>query len=137
MGHNTDNFTWRKSSYSGSNGGDCVEIADNAGGAPCGTPRILAGRCWLSGRMSGGRSRLRSRWASSTWPEAQDLRRGKQSAVGTVRGDTVPWAARARTLSIVPPLPPLPSGSSQTPGLGRDGCADPDPGSAGGAARAR
>jgi hypothetical protein len=25
--HNTDNLTWRKSSYSGSNGGDCVEIA--------------------------------------------------------------------------------------------------------------
>jgi hypothetical protein len=27
MGHNTDNLTWRKSSYSGSNGGDCVEVA--------------------------------------------------------------------------------------------------------------
>ena len=27
MGHNTDNLTWWKSSYSGSNGGDCVEIA--------------------------------------------------------------------------------------------------------------
>jgi hypothetical protein len=29
MGHNIDNLTWRKSSYSGSNGGGCVEIADN------------------------------------------------------------------------------------------------------------
>jgi hypothetical protein len=27
MGHDIDNSTWRKSSYSGSNGGDCVEIA--------------------------------------------------------------------------------------------------------------
>jgi hypothetical protein len=27
MGHDIDNLTWRKSSYSGSNGGDCVEIA--------------------------------------------------------------------------------------------------------------
>jgi hypothetical protein len=25
------NATWRKSSYSGSNGGDCVELADAAG----------------------------------------------------------------------------------------------------------
>jgi hypothetical protein len=29
MGHNLDNLLWRKSSYSGSNGGNCVEIADN------------------------------------------------------------------------------------------------------------
>jgi hypothetical protein len=29
MGHNIGNLTWRKSSYSGSNGGNCVEIADN------------------------------------------------------------------------------------------------------------
>jgi Domain of unknown function (DUF397) len=27
MGHPLDNITWRKSSYSGSNGGDCVEVA--------------------------------------------------------------------------------------------------------------
>jgi hypothetical protein len=27
MGHDIDNLIWRKSSYSGSNGGDCVEIA--------------------------------------------------------------------------------------------------------------
>ena len=27
MGHTIDNVTWRKSSYSGSNGGDCVEVA--------------------------------------------------------------------------------------------------------------
>ena len=27
MGYSADNLTWRKSSYSGSNGGDCVEIA--------------------------------------------------------------------------------------------------------------
>jgi Domain of unknown function (DUF397) len=27
MGHDIENLTWRKSSYSGSNGGDCVEIA--------------------------------------------------------------------------------------------------------------
>jgi hypothetical protein len=32
MGHNLDNLTWRKSSYSGSNGGNCVEIADNLSG---------------------------------------------------------------------------------------------------------
>jgi hypothetical protein len=32
MGHNIDDLTWRKSSYSGSNGGDCVEIADNLPG---------------------------------------------------------------------------------------------------------
>lgn len=29
MGNNIDNATWRKSSYSGSNGGGCVEVADN------------------------------------------------------------------------------------------------------------
>jgi hypothetical protein len=27
MGHTLDNAIWRKSSYSGSNGGDCVEVA--------------------------------------------------------------------------------------------------------------
>jgi Domain of unknown function (DUF397) len=27
MGHNIDGAIWRKSSYSGSNGGDCVEVA--------------------------------------------------------------------------------------------------------------
>jgi Domain of unknown function (DUF397) len=27
MGHPLDNVAWRKSSYSGSNGGDCVEVA--------------------------------------------------------------------------------------------------------------
>ena len=27
MGHTLDNATWRKSSYSGSNGGNCVEVA--------------------------------------------------------------------------------------------------------------
>ena len=27
MGHTLDNVIWRKSSYSGSNGGDCVEVA--------------------------------------------------------------------------------------------------------------
>ena len=26
MGHPLDNVTWRKSSYSGSNGGNCVEV---------------------------------------------------------------------------------------------------------------
>ena len=30
MGHTLDNAIWRKSSYSGSNGGDCVEVADTA-----------------------------------------------------------------------------------------------------------
>jgi hypothetical protein len=29
MGNNIGNATWRKSSYSGSNGGACVEVADN------------------------------------------------------------------------------------------------------------
>ena len=32
MGNNIDNATWRKSSYSGSNGGACVEVADNVPG---------------------------------------------------------------------------------------------------------
>ena len=27
MGHNIDNLVWRKSTYSGSNGGNCVEVA--------------------------------------------------------------------------------------------------------------
>jgi hypothetical protein len=27
MGHPLDNVAWRKSSYSGSNGGNCVEVA--------------------------------------------------------------------------------------------------------------
>jgi predicted secreted hydrolase len=27
MGHPLNNIIWRKSSYSGSNGGDCVEVA--------------------------------------------------------------------------------------------------------------
>jgi hypothetical protein len=31
MGHNIDNLVWRKSTYSGSNGGNCVEIAVLAG----------------------------------------------------------------------------------------------------------
>jgi uncharacterized protein DUF397 len=29
MGNNLDNATWRKSRYSGSNGGACVEVADD------------------------------------------------------------------------------------------------------------
>jgi len=29
MGHDIDRAVWRKSSYSGSNGGNCVEIAGN------------------------------------------------------------------------------------------------------------
>jgi hypothetical protein len=32
MGHNIDSLTWRKSSYSGSNGGGCVEVADKLPG---------------------------------------------------------------------------------------------------------
>ena len=32
MGHTLDNIIWRKSSYSGSNGGACVEVADNLPG---------------------------------------------------------------------------------------------------------
>ncbi len=32
MGHDIDRATWRKSSYSGSNGGDCVEVATLADG---------------------------------------------------------------------------------------------------------
>jgi hypothetical protein len=32
MGNNIGNTTWRKSSYSGSNGGACIEVADNVPG---------------------------------------------------------------------------------------------------------
>jgi hypothetical protein len=32
MGNKIDNAIWRKSSYSGSNGGNCVEVADNLPG---------------------------------------------------------------------------------------------------------
>ncbi|MGH3217992.1 MAG: DUF397 domain-containing protein [Streptosporangiaceae bacterium] len=32
MGHTLDNVIWHKSSYSGSNGGNCVEVADNLPG---------------------------------------------------------------------------------------------------------
>jgi len=32
MGHTLAGAIWRKSSYSGSNGGDCVEVADNLPG---------------------------------------------------------------------------------------------------------
>jgi len=32
MGNNIDNAIWRKSSYSGSNGGNCIEVADNLPG---------------------------------------------------------------------------------------------------------
>jgi hypothetical protein len=32
MGHSIDGTLWRKSSYSGSNGGGCVEVADNLPG---------------------------------------------------------------------------------------------------------
>ncbi len=32
MGHTLDSAIWRKSSYSGSNGGACVEVADNLPG---------------------------------------------------------------------------------------------------------
>ena len=32
MGHTLDKVIWRKSSYSGSNGGACVEVADNLPG---------------------------------------------------------------------------------------------------------
>ena len=32
MGNTVENATWRKSSYSGSNGGNCVEVADNLPG---------------------------------------------------------------------------------------------------------
>ncbi len=31
MGHPLDNVAWRKSSYSGSNGGNCVEVAALSG----------------------------------------------------------------------------------------------------------
>ena len=37
MGHDIDSVIWRKSSYSGSNGGGCVEITDNL-------PRVVAVR---------------------------------------------------------------------------------------------
>jgi hypothetical protein len=32
MGHDLDRATWRKSTYSGGNGGACVEVADNLSG---------------------------------------------------------------------------------------------------------
>jgi hypothetical protein len=32
MGHTLDGVIWRKSSYSGSNGGNCIEVADNLPG---------------------------------------------------------------------------------------------------------
>jgi hypothetical protein len=32
MGHDVDSVIWRKSSYSGSNGGNCVEVADSLPG---------------------------------------------------------------------------------------------------------
>jgi len=32
MGHDIDRAAWRKSSYSGGNGGACVEVADNLPG---------------------------------------------------------------------------------------------------------
>jgi len=32
MGHTLDGVIWRKSSYSGSNGGNCVEVAGNLPG---------------------------------------------------------------------------------------------------------
>jgi hypothetical protein len=32
MGNNIDNAIWRKSSYSGSNGGNCIEVANNVPG---------------------------------------------------------------------------------------------------------
>ena len=46
MGHTLDNVIWRKSSYSGSNGGDCVEVADSCPRTvvPCATRRTRAGR---------------------------------------------------------------------------------------------
>ena len=46
MGHTIDGATWRKSSYSGSNGGACVDVADNLPGIAslCETPRIRTGR---------------------------------------------------------------------------------------------
>ncbi|MGI5167003.1 DUF397 domain-containing protein [Spirillospora sp. CA-253888] len=43
-------FTWRKSSYSGSNGGNCVEVADAATAVVVrdskdpGGPKLLVGR---------------------------------------------------------------------------------------------
>ena len=46
MGHTLDGAIWRKSSYSGSNGGDCVEVADDCPGTavPCATRKTRAGR---------------------------------------------------------------------------------------------
>ena len=32
MGHTLDGAIWRKSSYSGSNGGGCIDVADNLPG---------------------------------------------------------------------------------------------------------
>jgi Domain of unknown function (DUF397) len=112
MGHNIDNFssrfTWRKSSYSGSNGGGCLEVADNLCPAwsPCGTQRILAVRCWRSRRMSGGNSRSRSRRASSIWPEWRECWR---PACWTARDDRRrPLRRRAhRTGSVRGELPAL------------------------------
>ena len=46
MGHPLDNVAWRKSSYSGSNGGACVEVAaPPVTASPSVTPRTLTARC--------------------------------------------------------------------------------------------
>ena len=46
MGNTVADAIWRKSSYSGSNGGGCVEVADNLPGtsSPCATRRTRTGR---------------------------------------------------------------------------------------------
>jgi hypothetical protein len=54
MGHPLDNIIWRKSSYSGSNGGNCVEVAGNLPGLvavrdskdPDGPPLTFAPADW-------------------------------------------------------------------------------------------
>ena len=45
MGDTVAGAIWRKSSYSGSNGGGGIDVADNLqGSSPCATPRTRTGR---------------------------------------------------------------------------------------------
>jgi hypothetical protein len=70
--------TWRKSSYSGGNGGACVEIKVGPG-SKAGSDYVItmrdskdpSGPVLIFTQMSGVRSSWASRMASSTWPKTR------------------------------------------------------------------
>ena|ERR1017187_1082473 len=103
-----DRAAWRKSTYSGDNGGGCVEVARNLPGVVAvRDSKDPQGQSWPSHRTSGGRSPPGSRPASLTWPDpfsgqVARLRGTVVSAVPFSYADV--GAVRAGSARVVPRL---------------------------------